>query len=131
MSTTPFNAALFRWLFLSAALWNLIGAVPGYFFTEQMFEAVFARELDDPLMALIYRGSWGTSVLYFFGYLMVARDPARHSAVVLLGGLGKVFFAKTLVGAYLSGLTSPTALIIITGDIVFVALFAGLVWSFV
>ena len=59
---------LFRVLFLVAALWNLIGAVFGYFNTEFTFYNFFGRELTDPLYYAIYQGAWGTTLVYFFGF---------------------------------------------------------------
>ena len=84
--------AFFRIVFVMAALWNLAGGIPGYFDSANMFHRLFDKELTDPLMTAIYKGSWGTTFLYFFGYLLVAYNPVRHTGVVILGTIGKVFF---------------------------------------
>jgi hypothetical protein len=115
----------FRIVFIIAALWNLAGGIPGYFDTAHMFRQLFGGELTDPLMMAIYKGSWGTTFLYFFGYLLVAYNPARHTGVVMLGTIGKVFFAGGLVKAYLAGMTTSFALVVIGGDFIFTALFAA------
>jgi hypothetical protein len=114
---------LFRWLFLIAALWNFAGALPGLFDTAGMFAREFGRELTDPVMVAVYRGAWGTALLYGFGFLMIAWNPVRHSGVVLMGGLGKALFALNLANMYLNGWTSDFAVIVIGGDIIFCALF--------
>lgn len=132
MTTTAPSAALparearfFRVCFLVAALWNLVGAVPGVLDPAGMFAREFGRALVDPVQVAIYRGAWGTALLYGFGFLLVARDPVRHSGVVAMGGLGKALFALNLAFMYLSGWTSWFAIVVIVGDIVFVAVFAG------
>lgn len=113
----------FRIVFVLAALWNLAGGVPGYFYSTDMFHKLFNQELTDPLMLAIYKGSWGTTFLYFFGYLLVAYNPVRHTGVVILGTIGKMFFAVGLLRAYLSGMATSFSLVVIIGDFVFTMLF--------
>lgn len=116
--------AAFRVLFLISALWNFAGALPGFFDSAGMFEQEFGRALTDPVLVAVYRGAWGTALLYGFGFLAVARDPVRHSGIVAMGGAGKAFFALNLLFMYLNGWTSDFAVVVIGGDAVFVALFA-------
>ncbi|TCP61585.1 hypothetical protein EV663_10436 [Rhodovulum bhavnagarense] len=113
----------FRILFLIAAIWNFAGGTPGLFDSAAMFEQEFGHALTDPVLVAVYRGAWGTAFLYGFGFLMAARDPTRHTGVVLMGGIGKALFALNLAYMYFSGWTSQFALVVIGGDIVFVALF--------
>jgi hypothetical protein len=115
----------YAWLFVVAALWNFAGALPGFVDSAGMFAREFGRELDDPVMVIVYRGAWGTALLYGFGFLMVARNPERHTGVVLMGGLGKAIFALHLLSMYLNGWTSDFALVVIAGDAVFVAMFVA------
>jgi hypothetical protein len=115
--------AFFRIVFVMAALWNLAGGIPGYFDSANMFHRLFDKELTDPLMTAIYKGSWGTTFLYFFGYLLVAYNPVRHTGIVILGTIGKMFFAAGLLKAYLSGMTTSFALVVLAGDFIFTALF--------
>jgi hypothetical protein len=113
----------FRVLFVVAALWNFAGSLPGLLDSAGMFAREFGRELTDPVMIAVYRGAWCTSLLYGFGFLMVAHNPARHSGVVLMGGLGKALFALNLAYMHSNGWTSDFALVVIVGDIIFCALF--------
>jgi hypothetical protein len=115
---------LFTGLFLVAAAWNLIGAVFGYFNTEFTFQAIFRRELNDPLFLEIYKGAWGTTFMFFFGYLFVAYNPVKHSGLALIGGIGKFSFAVGELQLFLAGLANPVILIIVIGDFIFCALFA-------
>lgn len=113
----------FRILFLVSAVWNFAGAIPGLMDTAGMFEREFGRALEDPVMVAVYRGAWGTAFLYGFGFLMAAKDPVRHTGVVLMGGVGKALFALNLLSMHLQGWTSDFAIVLIAGDAVFVALF--------
>lgn len=98
---------LCRSFFIFAALWNFAGAIPGLMDTSGMFAREFGRDLSDPVMTSIYRGAWGTALLYGFGFLIVAWNPVRHTGVVLMGGLGKALFAINLAYMYWSGCPFP------------------------
>lgn len=113
----------FTGLFIVAAVWNLIGAGFGYFNTEFTFQGIFGRELNDPLFYEIYKGAWGTTLLFFIGYLMVAYNPIKHSGLALIGGIGKFFFAIAELQLFLSGLANSLILIIVLGDFIFCLFF--------
>ncbi|MEO0896867.1 MAG: hypothetical protein AAFY71_10740 [Bacteroidota bacterium] len=117
------NFPFFTALFIVAALWNLIGAGFGYFNTEFTFEALFDKELSDPLFYEIYKGAWGTTLMFFLGYLMVAYDPMKHSGVAIIGGIGKLAFAVAELQLYLAGLANSYMLIVVVGDFIFCAFF--------
>lgn len=120
MASTTF----FSKLFLLAALWNLSGAVLGYFNTAFTFELLFGRELNDPLIHSVYKGAWGTTLTYFIGYLLVSRNPRRHYGIVLTGGIGKLGFIISLLQLYAAGLANSIVLVVVLGDGVFLLLFA-------
>jgi hypothetical protein len=113
----------FKGLFIVAALWNLIGAIFGYFNTASTFNGLFDRELTDPLFYAIYQGAWGTTLVYFIGYFIVAYNPVKHSGIVIVGGIGKVGFAISLFKFYLAGLANSVVFIVIIGDFIFSLLF--------
>lgn len=119
MALSPFSQ-----LFLLASLWNLCGAIFGYFNTAFTFELIFNRPLDDPLLFAIYKGAWGTTLTYFIGYVLVAFNPARHFGVVVTGGIGKLGFIVTLLQLYSLGIAGPVVFVVVVGDGVFLALFA-------
>jgi len=114
---------IFRIIFAASALWNLTGAIFGYFNTAYTFNGLFNRDLTDPLFYAVYQGAWGTTFVYFFGYLIVAYNPVKHSGIVIVGGIGKIGFAISLLKLYLSGLAGPIVFIIIAGDFIFFLLF--------
>lgn len=113
----------FKILFIISALWNLIGAVFGYFNTAYTFQGFFGRELSDPLYYAIYQGAWGTTLVYIIGYSIVAYNPLRHTGIVIVGGIGKVAFAISLFKFYLSDLAGSVVFIVIIGDLIFALLF--------
>lgn len=120
-----------RVLFIAAAIWNLIGAIFGYFNTAITFQAFFNRELTDPLIYSIYQGAWGTTLVYFIGYAIVAYNPIRHTGIVIVGGIGKIGFVVSLLKFYLGGLANPIVFVVIIGDIIFCLLFAYyFVWAY-
>ncbi len=120
---TSVNIKKFRVLFIIAAFWNLTGAIPGYFDSVNTFAKFFDRELTDVLMISIYKGAWGSTLLYFFGYLMVAFNPIKHTGVVILGLVGKVFFAVMLLKLYLLGIANSLVFVVVIGDSIFSILF--------
>ena len=113
----------FRVLFIISALWNLVGAIFGYFNTAFTFQGFFDKELTDPLYYSIYQGAWGTTLVYFIGYTIVAYNPLKHTGIVIVGGIGKVGFAISLLKFYLSGLAQPIVFVVIIGDFIFAILF--------
>lgn len=113
----------FRMLFIISALWNLIGSIYGYFNTAFTFNGFFNRELADPLYFAIYQGAWGTTLVYFIGYSIVAYNPVKHSGIVIVGGIGKVGFAISLLKLYLAGLAGSVVFVVIVGDFVFALFF--------
>ncbi len=111
-------------IFLMAAFWYLAGTYLGYLNTAYAYQLFFDRELIDPLIHTIYKGAWGTTLVYFFGYLIVAYNPTKHSGIVIVGGIGKLGYVANLIQLYMSGIANSVVFIVIVGDLVFLALFA-------
>jgi hypothetical protein len=114
---------IFRTIFIISAIWNLIGAIFGYFNTAHTFQGFFNRELTDPLYYTIYQGAWGTTLVYFIGYSIVAYNPIKHTGIVIVGWIGKIGFAISLLKLYLSGIAGSIVFVVIIGDFVFALLF--------
>ncbi len=113
----------FTKLFLFASLWNLVGALFGYFNTAFTFEIIFNKELIDPLLFTVYKGAWGTTLTYFIGYLFVAYNPEKHYGIVVIGAIGKFGFIISLLQLYFAGIASSVVFVIIIGDGVFLGFF--------
>ncbi|MDH5404307.1 MAG: hypothetical protein OEZ01_07550 [Candidatus Heimdallarchaeota archaeon] len=119
------NHNLKNWqiFFIIASIWNLFGSLPGMIDAPRTFQILFDRELTDPLLISIYRGAWGSTFLYFIGYLFVAKNPTKHTGIVIIGGIGKFYYAINLLNLYIDGLTSSKVLVVIVGDLIFTSLF--------
>ena len=115
--------SFFRMLFIISAIWNFIGSIFGYFNTAYTFNLFFDRELIDPLYFVIYQGAWGTTLVYFIGYLIVASNPVKHIGIVIVGGLGKIGFVISLFKLYVAGIAQSVVFVVIIGDLVFAGLF--------
>jgi hypothetical protein len=114
---------LFRIIFFVAAIWNLSGGVLGYLNPSHTFELLFDRSAGDPVLLSVFQGAAGTTFTYFFGYLIVALNPLRHTGIVIVGGIGKLGFALQMYKFYAAGLANAHALIVIAGDMTFCAIF--------
>lgn len=114
---------LLRAMFVMAAVWNLCGGVLGYFNPGYTFELLFDRAAEDPVLLAVFRGATGTTLTYFFGYLIVALNPLRHTGIVIVGGIGKLGFAVQMLKFYSAGLANANALVVVVGDMLFCALF--------
>jgi len=113
----------FTKLFILASVWNLAGAIFGFFNTSFTFELIFNKELTDPLLFVVYKGAWGTTLTYFIGYMVVAYNPLKHYGIVITGGIGKLGFIVTLLQLYFAGIAGPEIFVIVIGDGIFLALF--------
>lgn len=113
----------FKTLFIVASIWNLIGAILGFFNTAFTFEILFNIPLNDPLLFAIYQGAWGTTLTYFIGYLIVATNPAKHFGIVVIGTIGKLGFITTLLKLYFSEIADPIIFVIVVGDSLFILAF--------
>lgn len=63
--------------------------------------------------------AWSPTLVYIFGYLIVAYNPSKHSGIVIVGGIGKLGFAIKLLQLYQSNLAHPIVFIVILGDFLF------------
>lgn len=113
----------YRIIFIVAAVWNLCGGLLGYVFTSQTFERLFAFTPTDQVTLSIFQGATGTTLTYFFGYLIVAANPLRQTGVVIIGMIGKIGFAMQMLKFYVADVASTHALIVVVGDLLFVTIF--------
>lgn len=113
----------YRIIFIVAAVWNLCGGLLGYVFTSQTFDRMFEIAPPDPVTLSIFQGATGTTLTYFFGYLIVAANPLRQTGVVVIGTIGKIGFAMQLWKYYAAGVANSHALLVVVGDLLFVVIF--------
>lgn len=127
MQSITSRAALVAWriTFLSAAVWTMLGALPGLLDAAGTFERFYGVAAESERLLDIYRGAWGQSLLFAIGYLLAAIDPYRHAAILVLGVIGKAVYAFGLAQAIVAGeVTSPVATAAVVGDTIFAIAFA-------
>jgi hypothetical protein len=49
----------------------------------------------------------------------VAYNPLKHTGIVIVGGIGKIGFAISLLKFYFSGIAGPIVFVVIIGDFIF------------
>jgi hypothetical protein len=116
------RAPYYRWLFVTAAIWNLLSAGAVLFLIT---DASFRREMGFPGPADTISLQLLACCLFVFGlgYYWVSRDLSRNRDLVKLGVIGKplvflVFFVHALVGEIPILLIAPSVV-----DLLFGALF--------
>lgn len=118
-----------RWMsvvLVLAGVYNLAWGAWAVLFTTHSFAHSGFLDPDKPLH---YPQLWqciGMIVgVYGVGYILAARDPARHWPVVLVGFLGKLFGPIGPIFGVATGQTRPEGLITnITNDLIWLPAFA-------
>ncbi len=113
------GARYYRWLFLGAAVWNMLSAVTVLFLlTNSKFrlEMGFPGPPDTISLQLL-----ASCLLVFgLGYYWVSRDLSRNRDLVLLGVIGKplvflVFFGHAVAGEIPMRLVFPSIVDLVVG----------------
>jgi hypothetical protein len=112
----------YRRMFLTGALWNLLGGIVLIIFAPWIFGTAGLVPPHPPL----FFHSWIALFMTFgIGYYMVSRNPYPNKNVVVLGMVGKLAFSVIFVWNLraFEGDVPPVFLIAVVGDLVFVILF--------
>jgi hypothetical protein len=115
---TP-RALYYRWLFITAAIWNLLSASAVLFL---LTDASFRGEMGFPGPADLISLQLLAACLFVFGlgYYWVSRDLSRNRDLVKLGVIGKplvflIFFGHALVKEIPVLLVAPSAIDLLFG----------------
>ena len=114
-----------RLLFAIAALWNIAAAAVALL-APDFHRGMFFVYATDPIatIALVNTQAFWVTVLFFgIGYGIVARDPERNHALVLIAALGKIYVFFAWSWHWHAGEMTRFALFGAVGDLVFAALF--------
>ncbi|MFC5698396.1 hypothetical protein ACFPU0_22950 [Pseudomonas sp. GCM10022186] len=110
-----------RWLFLSAAWFNLLAGLP-LLVAMRSVAGVMGLEIT-PTSTLFIQISMGVVLVFALAYWMIARDPLRYRPYIPLGIVLKLLVVLVIHGHWLAGnLDWPLAALAI-GDIVYALLF--------
>jgi hypothetical protein len=113
------RARYYRWLFITAAIWNLFSASCVLFL---LTDVRFRREMGFPGPAEAISLQLLASCLFVFGlgYYWVSRDLSRNRDLVKLGVIGKplvflVFFGHALAAEIPALLVAPSVVDLLFG----------------
>jgi hypothetical protein len=112
-------------MFLTGALWNLLGGIVLVAITGKIFSSA---KLPPPQPPVFYYAWIALFMTFGIGYWMVSADPYGNRNIVILGIIGKLAFSVIFVTymVLFSGQVPLLFLIPIVGDLIFVVLF----WMF-
>lgn len=106
-------------LFQVAALFNFAVGIP----------LLLAYPAAAPLLGMppspgvFFHVCIGIVLLFGWVYWRIARDPVQYRPYVMLGVLGKMVFVVAIYGHWLAGDASTAMAALVTGDLIFAALF--------
>lgn len=110
-----------RRLFQSAAIFNYLAGLPILLAGRQMAALM---GVDGVQETLAFTQVTGLAIIGFgWGYWMVAMDPERNRAIVVLGLALKLCFVAVAVGNWLVGTINPLLPLLALGDVVYAWLF--------
>lgn len=118
----------YKYMFLVAALWNVLWGVFGVVFTRWTFALA---NLAFPELFAYYYTCMALVIAYGIGLFMVFRDMYGNRSLIIVGIIGKVSYAIIFLYFFIAlpGKLPLSFLIPVIGDLVFVALF-GLFLNF-
>ena len=117
-------------VFYAAAAYNLLAAAvalaaPRFhadrFFTEAIESSGAIAQVDT-------QGFWVFVLLFGVGYALVARDPSKNHALVLLAALGKTYVFGAWAWHWFQGTMTTFALLGGIGDLLFAGAFLAFLW---
>lgn len=110
-----------RWLFLSAAWFNLLVGLPVLVAMDPVARLI-GLELT-PTATLFIQITMGVVVVFGLAYWMVARDPLRYRPYIPLGMSLKLLVVLLIQGHWLAGNIAWPLPVLACGDILFALLF--------
>ena len=111
-----------RWLFGSAATFNIaIGSVLLFFASWLGSLLHIDASAGSAMVAVNLAG--GFVALFGVAFALVAADPSTYRPYVLLGAVGKIMAVAIVAANCFFGAAPMSVLAIVSGDLVFAALF--------
>jgi uncharacterized membrane protein len=129
-SNYTLNSRFWKMTFLIAGIYTSIGVVPGIFNPEQGLLDFTGHIIEDWNTLYFFRSLWITVFVFGIGFLTVALNPAKHVGIVIMGLLGKLFFASNVLFQYSNEKLSHMAMTAATIDLLFVLLFGIFIFKY-
>jgi predicted permease len=73
---------------------------------------------------VFFHVAMGIVLVFGYVYWRIARDPVKYRPYVVLGVMGKMVFVVAIYAHWFAGDASTAMAVLVTGDLVFAALFA-------
>lgn len=124
------NSRFWKITFLIAGIYTSIGVVPGIFNPANGLLDFTNQSIEDWNTIYFFRSLWITVFVFGIGFLIVALNPAKHIGIVIMGLLGKLFFASNLLFQYSNEKVSQMAMTAASIDLIFVLLFGIFIFKY-
>ena len=116
--------------FYLVAVLNILGTLPGILNPASGYLEFTGIESSDYYDLFFFRSLWIIVLLFGVGYFIVARNPEKNHAMLLVGGIGKLIFAIHVILAFLDDKVTGMALTAGIADLVWVAVFVVFLFKF-
>ena len=116
-----------KWSLAGAAVWNIFGGISALADPVLHFSQMYtgALSLDEPLPLYFYRCVWINVIAWGVGYALAAFLRGPHTAILIAGGLGKLFYCAACFALYGTGMGKGMLLFAGVVDLLLAALFAA------
>ena len=128
---TTLNTRFWEITFLIAGIYTAGGVLPGIFNPEQGLLDFTSQIIEDWNTLYFFRSLWITVFVFGIGFLIVALNPSKHLGIVIMGLLGKLFFASNVLFQYSHNKVSQMAMTAAFIDLIFVLLFGIFIFKYV
>jgi len=127
---TSLNSRFWKITFVIAGLYTAGGVLPGILNPEQGLLDFTNKIIEDWNTLYFFRSLWITVLVFGIGFFIVALNPAKHIGIVIMGLLGKLFFASNVLFQYSNEKVSQMAMTAATIDLIFVLLFGIFIFKY-
>jgi len=122
-SKSNLNSRFWKIIFLIAGIYTAAGVLPGIFNPEHGLLDFTSQIIKDWNTIYFFRSLWITVLVFGIGFFIVALNPSKHAGIIIMGILGKLFFASNVLFQYLHEKVSQIAMTAAFIDLIFVLLF--------
>jgi hypothetical protein len=127
---TSLNSRFWKITFVIAGLYTAGGVLPGILNPEQGLLDFTNKIIEDWNTLYFFRSLWITVLVFGIGFFIVALNPAKHIGIVIMGLLGKLFFASNVLFQYSNEKVSQMEMTAATIDLIFVLLFGIFIFKY-
>jgi membrane-bound ClpP family serine protease len=128
--TAILNSRFWKITFLISGLYTAGGVLPGIFNPKLVLLDFTGQIIEDWITLYFFRSLWITVLVFGIGFFMVALKPVKHIGIVIMGLLGKLFFASNVLFQYSHEKVSQMAMIAAFIDLIFVLLFGIFIFKY-